>query len=115
MFKFFSFLRRGHAAYTSLALGIFNFLAIQYQLVIANIPWLAKIFPSMWVFSLALAAIYLPLTAWMGWYDFRNGSMKHDIVNSVKANPYSQDMARAIVLLGEGRNQEAAEVMRKWA
>ena len=114
MFKLFSYLRRGHAVYTSLAIGICNFLVIQYKLAVSDVPWLAELFPSMFWFGLVLGGIYVPIAIMLGWHDFKRGSMAADCEHTAKANPYSRDMAQAIVLLGEGKPEEAAEKMRKW-
>lgn len=114
MFKLFSYLRRGHAVYTSLAIGIFNFIAVQYKLVISDIPWLADVFPNITVFGLVLGAIYVPVVVALGWFDFYKGSMKTDCAAVAKNNPYSRDMAKAISLLAEGQGPQAAELMRKW-
>lgn len=114
MFKLFSYLRRGHAVYTSLAMGILNFLAVQYSLVISDIPWLAKLFPSITWFGLIMACIYIPVAIFLGRHDFKQGSMAADCENTARANPYSRDLAQALIYISAGENDKAQQLLSKW-
>jgi len=37
-----------------------------------------------------------------------------DAILGAKASPYNRDLARAIILLSQGKNEEVRKLMEKW-
>jgi len=37
-----------------------------------------------------------------------------DSALAAKANPWARDLAKALVCIAEGRNEEAIKILRKW-
>lgn len=82
--------------------------------MVEGIPWLQDIFPTIWHFVLVGFSIYVPLTMFMGYIDFKKISVPTDSTLVAKANPYSRDLAKAISLISEGKTEEARALLEQW-
>jgi len=91
-----------------------NFIVIQYRLLVEYIPLLKLVFSSLIAFAIAFFLVYVPLAILIGWYDYRKFAVPVDTALVAKASPWNRDLARALILIAEGRNREAIEVLRKW-
>lgn len=85
--RFWDF-RYGHGTYLAYAIGLFNFIIINYYLLISNVPFLQRIFPNLWVFALAFTPTYCFLAVIIGWLIFRKRQFKTDVEVSAMENPY---------------------------
>lgn len=85
--RFWDF-RYGHGTYLAYAIGLFNFIIINYYLLISNVPFLEHIFPRLWVFGIAFSVIYFPLAVIVGWLIYRKRQYKTDFEVSAMENPY---------------------------
>ena len=65
-------------------------------------------------FAISFFLIYIPLAIIIGWYDYRKFAVPIDSPLSAKASPWHRDITRALMLIAEGKNKEAAEILRKW-
>lgn len=93
-------------------LSFLNFIAIQYTLIIEEIPFLKAIFPRLYIFFLLFILLYIPLAIIVGWYDFRRGAVPTSFKLSAKASPFYRDLAKTLILLSD--NPEVRELMEKW-
>ena len=50
----------------------------------------------------------------IGWQDYKHAAVPVDAILGAKANPYNRDLARAIILLSQGKNEEVRKLMEKW-
>jgi hypothetical protein len=66
------------------------------------------------MFIVTFLIIYIPVSVLIGWVDYKRGAAPVDLAVVAHANPYFKDLARAVVLLAEGKNKDAAEIMKKW-
>lgn len=96
-------------------MSFLNFIVIQWSLLISNFEPLVNLFQSLLIFASVFFASYIPLSTIIGWIDFKRGAVPVDQTITAETNPWFQDLAKAILLLAEGKNQEVVEVMRKWA
>lgn len=85
--RFWDF-RYGHGTYLAYAIGLFNFIILNYYLLISNIPFLQRIFPHLWIFALAFTPTYFFLAIIVGWLIFRKRQLKTDVEVSAMENPY---------------------------
>ena len=107
--------RRGHTTYFVFAISLANFVAIQYQLVVAQLPGLRELFPDIATFALAFALAYVPAATLVGWLDFRRLAVPVDQELLARSNPWVRDLMLALALIAEGRAREAVPLLRRWA
>ena len=114
LLRYWTYFRRGHGVYLIFAISFLNFIVIQYQLLIREIPFLQALFSSLIIFTLVFFVVYVPLAVVIGWIDYKRGSVPVDSIIAYKASPYHRDLARAIMLLAEGKNKEVMTLMEIW-
>ncbi|MGQ4915232.1 MAG: hypothetical protein ACP6IU_10905 [Candidatus Asgardarchaeia archaeon] len=112
--RYWTYFRRGHNVYLAFLISFANFVAIQYSLVIKTIEQLSFVFPDLITFGITFFLIYLPVATVIGWIDYKKASVPIDAAVGAKANPFFMDLARAISLLAEGKNEEAIKTLRRW-
>jgi len=114
LLDYFVYVRHGHSTFPAFVMSLWNFVVIQYALLIENVPALTRLFPTLTSFALSLLIVYLPLTILLGWWDYRRGSVASAERVRYQANPWVSDVSRALMLLAQGKNEEAIEILRKW-
>ncbi|RLB81447.1 MAG: hypothetical protein DRH17_09115 [Deltaproteobacteria bacterium] len=112
--RLWTYFRRGHSTYLVFFLSFANFIVIQYRLLIEYIPVLQLVFSSLIAFAIVFFAVYIPLAIIIGYYDYKKFAVPVDTALAAKASPWNRDLARALILIAEGRNKEAIEILKKW-
>ena len=79
--------RMGHTTYLSFILSLTNFLLITYNFLIAQVPVLQNLFPSIFHFMLVSALLYVPLTTYIGYWHKCN-QLPTDLGVAGEKNPY---------------------------
>ena len=110
-----TYFRRGHNVYMIFAISFLNFLVIQWRLLIEQIEVLEAIFRNLFVFTILFFVTYVPLSTLVGWIDYKRGAVPVDQMVAAEANPWVQDLAKAVLMLAEGKKEEVVEIMKKWA
>ncbi|RLG80811.1 MAG: hypothetical protein DRO13_02780 [Thermoprotei archaeon] len=113
--RLWSYFRRGHSTYLVFLMSFANFVVIQYRLLIEYIPVLKLVFSSLAAFAITFFLVYVPLAVVIGWLDYEKLAVPVDTALAAKASPWVKDIARALIMIAEGRNGEAIEVLKKWA
>jgi predicted ABC-type exoprotein transport system permease subunit len=93
-----------------LILSLVNFVTIQYAFVVRSIPEVSRFFPNLVYFGFVLVLVYGPLSTLLGFLDYKAGSIPRESA----VNPYTRDLAKALQLIAQGRNQEASELLDPW-
>ena len=114
LLRYWTYFRRGHGIYLIFAISFLNFIVIQWRLLIEQITFLEAFFKHFYVFATLFFIFYIPVATIIGWIDFKRGSVPVDATVMAKASPWAQDLASAIILLAEGKNEEVVELMKKW-
>jgi len=96
-------------------MSFLNFIVIQYRLVVQNIPILYKTLPRLWIFTIVLLATYIPIATIIGWLDYKKGSVPTDSALSARASPWVKDLAKALMLIADGKSEEAKKILERWA
>jgi len=112
--RWWTYFRRGHSTYLAFFLSFANFIVIQYRLLVEYIPVMKVLFSSLLAFAVSFFLVYVPLAIIIGWYDYRKFAVPVETSISAKASPWHRDITRALMLIAEGKNKEAVEVLRKW-
>lgn len=115
LLRTWTYFRRGHAVYLAFVMSFMNFIVIQYRLLIEQIPVLAFIFSQLYVFALIFVLVYIPLSAIIGWIDYRRGSVPVDQEVAAQVNPWTIDLAKALQYIAQGENDKAIQVLEKWS
>jgi len=113
--RWWAYFRRAHGTYLVFFISFANFVVIQYRLLVEYVPMLKMLFSSLTAFAITFFLVYIPLAIIIGWYDYRKFAVPVDSSLSAKASPWHRDVAKALMLIAEGRNKEAIEILRKWA
>lgn len=112
--RWWSYFRRGHSTYLVFLISFANFIVIQYRLLVEYVPPLRVVFTNLLAFAIAFFIIYIPLAVIIGWLDYRKFAVPVDTALIAKASPWTRDLAKALILIAEGKNEEAIKVLRKW-
>ena len=112
--RYWAYFRRGHSIYLAFWLSFANFITIQYRLLVENIAFLKGIFAHLTYFAITFLLLYIPAAVLIGWYDFRRFAMPVELTLRARTNPWTRDLARALICLAEGKNEEAVKILRKW-
>ena len=97
------------------ALSFANFVVIQYRLLVEHIPLLKLVFSSLVAFAAAFFLVYVPLAVVIGWLDYKRFAVPVDSALTAAASPWHRDIAKALILIAQGRNEEAIAVLKRWA
>lgn len=84
-------------------------------MLVEHIPALKIVFSSLTSFALTFFFVYIPLAVVIGWLDYKRFAVPVDTALVAKASPWNRDLAKALILIAEGKNKEAIEVLRKRA
>lgn len=114
LLRIWIYFRRGHGTYLAFILSFVNFIVIQYRLLIQKIPVLHNMLPSLLSFMTVFFATYIPTCVLIGWLDYKRFSVVQENILVTRANPYSRDLARALILLADGKKEEAKKILEKW-
>lgn len=112
--RWWTYFRRGHGTYLVFLMSFANFIVIQYRLLVEYIPALKLFFTSLTAFAVTFFLVYVPLAIVIGWLDYKKFAVPVDTALATKASPWIRDLAKALILIAEGRNKEAIEILRKW-
>jgi len=112
--RLWTYYRRGHGTYLVFFLSFANFIVIQYRLLVEYIPVLRVLFSSLLAFAIVFFLVYVPLAIIIGWYDYKRFAVPVESAIGARASPWNRDIAKALMLIAEGKNKEAVEVLRKW-
>jgi len=113
--RYWIYFRQGHSVYLAFLMSFLNFIVIQYRLVVENIPILYKTLPRLWIFTIILLATYIPIATIIGWLDYKKGSVPTDSALGARASPWVRDLAKALMLIADGKSEEAKKILEKWA
>jgi hypothetical protein len=114
LLRYWTYFRRGHSVYLIFAISFLNFIVIQWRLLIEKVEPLEALFQHFYIFTIIFFATYIPLATIIGWVDYKRGAVPVDQTVAAKVNPWVQDLAKAIQLLAEGKNEEVIKLMKKW-
>jgi len=109
-----TYMRRGHGTYLVFFLSFANFIVIQYRLLIEYVPIMKVLFSSLTAFAITFFLVYIPLAILIGWYDYKKFAVPVETALGAKASPWVRDLAKALILIAEGRNKEVIEILKKW-
>jgi len=112
--RWWTYFRRGHGTYLVFFLSFANFIVIQYRLLVEYIPAMKLMFSSLLAFAAAFFLIYVPLAILIGWYDYKKFAVPVESTIGAKASPWNRDIAKALMLIAEGKNKEAIKILKKW-
>jgi len=72
------------------------------------------VFVNLLAFAIVFFIVYIPLAVIIGWLDYRKFAVPVDTALIAKASPWTRDLAKALILIAEGKNEEAIKILRKW-
>lgn len=113
--RLWTYFRRGHSTYLVFFISFANFIVIQYRLLVEHVPALKLVFANILAFATAFFLAYVPLAILVGWLDYRRLAVPVESALAAKYSPWARDLAKALILIAEGKNKEAIELLRKWA
>jgi len=50
----------------------------------------------------------------MGWLDYKKLAVPVDATVAAQASPWVRDLAKGLVLMCDGENEEAKKILQKW-
>jgi len=115
LLRLWAYFRRGHSAYLAFILSFANFIVLQYRLLIQYVPFLKYLFINMVVFAIVFVLVYVPIAIIIGYLDYKKMVVPVELEISARASPWFKDLAQALILIAEGKNREAVEILKKWA
>ena len=91
LYRLYFYFRRGYTTYIGFAVGVLNFLVIQYRLLIEKVPLLESLFAGKFIIFAIVMLILLSIAAILiGWWDMKKGSFPEEARVSWQYNPEFQ-------------------------
>ena len=112
--RYWTYFRRGHGTYLVFLLSFANFMVIQYRLLIGYVPFLEALFSSLMAFAVTFFLIYVPMATIIGWLDYKRFAVPVDLTVIAKANPWMQDLTRALMFMCDEKYDDAKRILQKW-
>jgi hypothetical protein len=106
--------RNGHSIYLVFAMTFANFITIQYQLLIDQLPYLEGIFNSIWIFAIMFILFYVPLSIILGYWH-RKSQWKVEQDALFRENKVGAIMWMYVIDLIEGNVSEEDKKLMKEA
>ena len=106
--------RNGHSIYLVFAMTFANFITIQYQLLIDQLPYLEGIFNSIWIFAILFILFYVPLSIVLGYWH-RKSQWKVEQDALFRENKVGALMWMYVIDLIEGNVSEEDKKLMKEA
>jgi hypothetical protein len=104
--------RNGHSIYLVFAMTFANFITIQYQLLIDQLPYLSNIFNSIWIFAIFFILAYVPVSIVLGYWH-RKSQWKVEQDALFRENKVGAIMWMYVIDLIEGKvSEEDRKLMR---
>ena len=113
LLRYWSYFRRGHNIYLAFIISFMNFIVIQYRLLIQAMP-LRNVISSLWMFALLFLTTYIPSAVIIGWLDYKRLAVPVETALTAKANPWVKDLSKALILIAEGKPEEAKKLLKRW-
>jgi len=104
--------RNGHSIYLVFAMTFANFITIQYQLLIDQLPYLEGIFNSIWIFAIMFILFYVPLSIILGYWH-RKSQWKVEQDALFRENKVGAIMWMYVIDLIEGNVSEEDKKLMK--
>ncbi|HXV88320.1 MAG TPA: hypothetical protein VD710_04405 [Nitrososphaeraceae archaeon] len=105
--------RNGHSIYLVFAMTFANFITIQYQLLIDQLPYLSDIFNSIWIFAILFILAYVPVSIVLGYWH-RKSQWKVEQDALFRENKVGAIMWMYVIDLIEGKvSEEDRKLMRE--
>lgn len=114
LIRYYVFFKQGHGGYLVYFMALFNFVTIQYALLIEKIPVLETFFPRFYVFASVFVVVYPIIAISIGWLDFKRGTVPTTSVLQATVSPFTQATIKAWIKHFEGEDDEAIEHLRKF-
>lgn len=88
-FRSWYYFRTGFHTYLAFVLSAINMMVVVYYLAIKSVPVLETVFPSFMIWALAVTAVGVPLSVFLGHLHVkRSGAFRSELDIQVEANPY---------------------------
>jgi hypothetical protein len=105
--------RNGHSIYLVFVMTFANFITIQYQLLIDQLPYLSDIFNSIWIFAILFILAYVPVSIVLGYWH-RKSQWKVEQDALFRENKVGAIMWMYVIDLIEGKvSEEDRKLMRE--
>jgi hypothetical protein len=112
--RYWTYFRRGHATYLAFFMSFANFILIQYRFLVMYVSFLDAIFSSLTAFTITFFVVYLPIATILGWLDYKKFAVPMDSTIAAQASPWVRDLAKSLMMICDGKNGEAKEILLKW-
>ena len=76
---------------------------------------LRNVISSLWMFALLFLLTYIPSAVIIGWLDYKRLAVPVETALTAKANPWVKDLSKALILIAEGKPEEAKKLLKRWA
>ena len=78
------------------------------------VPFLEALFSSLIAFAVSFFLVYVPMATIIGWLDYKRFAVPVDLTVMARANPWVQDLTRALMLMCDEKYDDAKKILQKW-
>jgi len=108
------YFKRAHNVYFVYALSFFNFITITYTLLLIPLFHFPRDPLYFAGYAVVFGICYTVICIVIGRWDYRKGTVPTEVELSTRVNPWVRDISSAMILLCEGRREEAIAHLKKW-
>lgn len=111
--RMYTYFRRGWGL-VAIPVAFINFDLITYRLLVEHVPFLKHLFPSLWVYTVVLAVVGVPVLIVAGYLDMKRGTAPFETARISRYSPWHKGLMRALYLMADGRVEDAKRELRRW-
>jgi len=75
---------------------------------------LEALFSSLTAFAVTFFLVYVPMATIIGWLDYKRFAVPVELTVMARANPWIQDLIRALMLMCDEKYDDAKKILQKW-
>ncbi len=96
LYRIYFYFREGYRVFISFPVAVFNFIVIQYTLLIERISFLKILFPRLLYFILIVVPILFVVAVLLGRYRYKKGMFSEEAYVQAMRNPITQKILKRL-------------------
>ena len=115
LYRWVVYLRRGYGSWVGFLISLATLVTASYQPVYNSLHIVRILAPNLFLWAAEVTALALLLCWVVGRWDYWKGTVGQEGTVGARSNPATVDQFRWMKLMAEGKMEEAAKIVEKWA
>ena len=111
--RLYVYFRRGWQ-FVAVPIAVVKFLLITYRLLVEQVPFLHRFFPSLTVYALVVIPLGVLFAILIGYWDYKHGTVPVETERVAMFSPWHRSLMRALYHLADGDPDAAKKELERW-